>query len=188
MITAKVCQDGITRCSWVTEDETYLEYHDREWGQPTKGQVPLFEAISLEGFQAGLSWLTILKRREAFRAAFSGFDPVSIAEYDENDVNRLLGNSAIIRNKAKILSVINNARVTLEQNLDLTQLLWSFAPDDTWRPEGEFQWLATSPESEAMSKELKRLGFSFVGPTTMYALMQSSGMIFDHAPNCFVTK
>jgi len=188
MITAKVCQDGITRCSWVTENKTYLEYHDREWGRPTKGQVPLFEAISLEGFQAGLSWLTILMRREAFRSAFSGFDPARIAEYDENDVRTLLGNSAIIRNKAKILSVINNARVTLEQNLDLTELLWSFAPDATGKPEGEFQWLATSPESEAMSKELKRLGFSFVGPTTMYALMQSSGMIFDHAPNCFVTK
>ena len=184
-MTSKVCLDGIRRCSWVTEDEIYIRYHDREWGTTTTKQRDLFEAICLEGFQAGLSWFTILKRREGFRAAFDKFDSKKIANYTEVDVERLLRDERIIRNLAKINSTIKNARVVEEQRIDLRDLLWSFAPKRTVTARSNFEWKANSRESTAMSKELKRLGFSFVGSTTMYALMQSTGMIFDHSPGCF---
>jgi DNA-3-methyladenine glycosylase I len=175
--------DGNLRCSWVTDDPIYVEYHDQEWGRRATGQRDLFEAISLEGFQAGLSWLTILRRRAGFRAAFNNFELEKVAAFDEGDVQRLMLDPGIIRNRSKIRSVIHNARLILEKNLDLKRELWQFAPDRQPDRE-EFEWLVTSPESDAMSKHLKALGFKFVGSTSMYALMQSTGMISDHAPDC----
>ena len=185
MKTTMSFPDGKDRCHWVTDDQTYIDYHDHEWGTETRGQVPLFEAICLEGFQAGLSWLTILKRREGFRSAFDGFIPEIVSNYGLEDVERLVQDERIIRNRAKVQSAIKNAQLIQEQRIDLTELLWSFAPKSEVAQSNESDWLASSAESDAMSKELKRLGFSFVGSTTMYALMQSTGMIFDHAPNCF---
>ena len=173
------------RCSWVTDDAIYINYHDKEWGTGGRDQQQLFEAICLEGFQAGLSWLTILKRREGFREAFHHFDIEKVACLQASDVERLMQNPRIIRNRAKIQSTINNANVVLDKGLDLTELLWSFAPEAVDTSEQEFIWRATTKESDAMSKALKKLGFSFVGSTTMYALMQSSGMVNDHAPGCF---
>jgi DNA-3-methyladenine glycosylase I len=184
-MSSKVLSDGIRRCSWLTENPLYVRYHDKEWGTVTTNQRDLFESICLEGFQAGLSWLTILKRREDFRKAFDNFDSKKIAEYGKREVNRLRSDESIIRNLAKINSAINNARVVEKHNINLPELLWSFAPRKRITPRSGFSWQATSSESEAMSKELKRMGFSFVGSTSMYALMQSSGMIFDHAPGCF---
>jgi DNA-3-methyladenine glycosylase I len=178
-------EDGLTRCGWLNDDQTYRDYHDHEWGVRTVGQAQLFEGICLEGFQAGLSWLTILKRREGFRRAFHNFEVAAVAEMTEDRIEELMLDASIIRNRAKISSAIKNARVVMEKNLDLTELLWSFAPATSLTPSKDFEWRASSPESDAMSKELKSLGFSFVGSTTMYALMQSSGMIEDHAPGCF---
>ncbi len=177
--------DGITRCSWVSNDQIYIDYHDHEWGQPTKNQRDLFEAICLEGFQAGLSWLTILKRRQGFRDAFDNFESAKVASYGKREINRLMKDEGIIRNLAKINSAINNARVVEDNGIDLVEALWFFAPAKRVTRRTNFEWVATSTEAEAMSKHLKQLGFSFVGPTTMYALMQSTGMIFDHAPGCF---
>ncbi|MFM1783744.1 MAG: hypothetical protein RLZZ579_21 [Actinomycetota bacterium] len=177
--------DGITRCGWVSDDQIYIDYHDREWGQPTKNQRDLFEAICLEGFQAGLSWLTILKRRQGFRDAFDNFDSAKVAKYGKREINRLLKDEGIIRNLAKINSAINNAKVVEDNGINLVETLWSFAPAKRVTRRTNFEWVATSKDAEAMSKHLKKLGFSFVGPTTMYALMQSTGMIFDHAPGCF---
>lgn len=185
MTLTKTFEDGITRCGWLNDDLLYRDYHDKEWGTETKGQTELFEGICLEGFQAGLSWLTILKRREGFRRAFHGFEVGKVASMSASEVSALTQNQEIIRNRAKIESAIKNARVVIDQEIDLTQLLWSFAPENPVAPAENFSWQATSPESDALSKELKRLGFSFVGSTTMYALMQSTGMIQDHAPGCF---
>ena len=177
--------DGLSRCSWLNADPLYIAYHDEEWGTETKGQRELFEGICLEGFQAGLSWFTILKRREGFRRAFDNFEVEKVASYNDDKVALLLEDPGIIRNKAKINSAIKNARLIVEKDIDLTDLMWSFAPSQPLSSDADFEWKATSPESDAMSKELRRLGFSFVGSTTMYALMQSTGMIQDHAPGCF---
>jgi len=185
MTLVKIFEDGMARCGWLNDDLLYRDYHDHEWGVKTIGQNQLFEGICLEGFQAGLSWLTILKRREGFRRAFHNFDVTRVSKMSEAEVETLMLDASIIRNRAKILSAINNARVILERQLDLTELLWSFAPESPLTKADEFEWRATSPESDAMSKALKKLGFSFVGSTTMHALMQSSGMIQDHAPGCF---
>ncbi len=185
MSHTRVHADGITRCSWVTDDEIYLRYHDTEWGSEGRGQRELFEAICLEGFQAGLSWITILKRREGFRRAFENFEIEKVAKFDANKIEELMLNPEIIRNRAKIISAINNANVVLEKDLDLTELIWSHAPAIRQTREVGFTWHATSAESVALSKSLRKLGFSFVGPTTMYALMQSSGLVQDHAPGCF---
>ena len=185
MTKVREFSDGLTRCNWLNQDQLYIDYHDNEWGVETKGQRELFEGISLEGFQAGLSWFTILRRREGFRAAFENFEVEKVAAYDDQKVAELLGDERIIRNRAKINSVINNARVVLDKDINLTELMWGFAPKDPLSPAENFEWKATSAESDALSKELKRLGFSFVGSTTMYALMQSTGMIQDHAPGCF---
>lgn len=182
---AKAFPDGNIRCSWVTEDPVYLSYHDTEWGTPTTDARSLFEGICLEGFQAGLSWLTILKRREGFRAAFANFDAEQVARFTDADLERLVQDERIIRNRAKIKSAINNARVVVDGEINLSELLWSFAPTNRITSRENFAWHATSEESDRMSKELKRLGFSFVGSTGMYALMQSTGMIFDHSPDCF---
>ena len=145
----------------------------------------MFEAICLEGFQAGLSWITILKRREGFRQAFEKFEIEKVARFDANKIEDLMLNPEIIRNRAKIISVINNANIVLDKELDLIELIWSHAPAVRQTPDVDFTWRATSDESVALSKTLRKLGFSFVGPTTMYALMQSSGLVQDHAPGCF---
>lgn len=179
--------DGFTRCRWPKTDPIYLDYHDREWGVPLRGDDALFENLSLEGFQAGLSWITILRRREAFRKAFRGFEISKVAKMTERDVARLMLNDGIIRNRAKIESVIKNARICQELETSLEELIWSHAPKVRTKRIGvnDFQWLAVTAESEALSKSLRSLGFSFVGPTTMYAMMQSIGMVNDHAPGCF---
>lgn len=179
--------DGKTRCGWPHGDELYTHYHDTEWGVPVRGDDEMFERIALEGFQAGLSWITILRRREGFRKAFLGFDLESVAALTPADVSELMSDVGIIRNRAKIEATIKNARLALELPGGISDFVWQFAPErgnHTTAAEG-FAWQATSPESTAMSKALRKLGFGFVGPTTMYALMQATGMINDHSPDCF---
>ena len=173
----------LPRCGWALSAPEYIAYHDEEWGTPLHGDTALFERLSLEAFQSGLSWLIILRKRAAFRAAFEGFDIAAVAGFDESDVERLLGDAGIVRNRAKIEAAIGNARAITDQVPEgLDALLWSFAPPPAGPPE---QVRATSPESVAMAKELKRRGFRFVGPTTAYALMQATGMVNDHAPSCW---
>lgn len=184
MTNSRIHEDGRERCSWLTDDPIYVAYHDQEWGRRATQQQDLFEAIALEGFQAGLSWLTILKRRDGFREAFHNFEIPKVAQMQDRDVDALMQNPRIIRNRAKILATIHNARVIEEHNLDLKEILWSFAPSERKTELSEFQWQSISPESVALSQHLQSLGFKFVGPTTMYALMQSTGIIHDHAPNC----
>jgi DNA-3-methyladenine glycosylase I len=183
-------EDGLERCSWAGRDPQYIRYHDEEWGVRVVGDQQMFERLSLEGFQAGLSWLSILKRREGFRSSFKGFDLVAVANLTEAEVENMMLDSGIIRNRAKILSTISNARICLGLEAGISDLLWSFAPEESKKTlsvvqPGGFQWVATSLYSEAMAKELKRLGFGFVGSTTMHALMQATGMLNEHAPNCF---
>lgn len=179
--------DGVTRCAWPKADELYVHYHDTEWGVPLTGDDAMFERVALEGFQAGLSWITILRRREAFRKAFRGFDISKVAKMTERDVDRLMSNEGIIRNRSKIQSTISNAKLTLALDQSLSDLIWSHAPKVRTKPATakSFEYLAVTKESEELSKTLRKLGFSFVGPTTMYALMQSIGMVNDHAPGCF---
>ena len=185
--------DGLTRCQWPGNDPLYIHYHDTEWGVPLSGDQEMFERISLEGFQAGLSWITILKRREGFRKAFKNFDFKKVAKFTDVEVERLMQDERIIRNRSKIQSTIKTAGLVLEMQKNresISELLWQFAPPEKKRttPAKAFEWRATSAESEAISKALKSRGFGFVGPTTMYALMQSIGMINDHAPGCFRRK
>ncbi|CAB4624776.1 unannotated protein [freshwater metagenome] len=180
-------EDGLARCSWLNNDPVYIEYHDQEWGVEVRGDREIFERITLEGFQAGLSWISILKRREGFRAAFHNFELEAVAALTSNDVERLMLDIGIIRNRAKILSTIQNANVILEMQAhgeSISDLVWSFQPPAVERQEGGFSWLAITPESTALSKELRLRGFGFVGPTTMYAMMQAIGMVKDHAPGC----
>jgi len=177
--------DGLTRCSWPKQDELYVKYHDTEWGVPVIGENELFERVCLEGFQAGLSWITILKRREGFRKAFRKFEINKVAKFTEEDVERLMLDEGIIRNRAKIVSTISNARLCLRLERPLSEIIWSHAPKSRSVSAKNFELLAQSKESENLSRELRSLGFSFVGPTTMYALMQSIGMVNDHAPGCF---
>jgi DNA-3-methyladenine glycosylase I len=164
----------------------YRDYHDEEWGRPVRGRVPLFERMSLEAFQSGLSWAIILRKRENFRAAFDGFDIETVARYDETDVARLMADAGIVRNGAKIAATIANAQAAIDLDIDLSDLLWSFAPPPRPRPKDISDVPATSPESVAMARELKRNGFKFVGPTTAYALMQATGMVDDHVQACWV--
>jgi DNA-3-methyladenine glycosylase I len=183
----------MTRCTWPGQDAQYIEYHDQEWGVPRFGDDEMFERISLEGFQAGLSWITILKRREGFRKAFKNFEVKKIAKLTELNVEKLMLNEGIIRNRAKIVSTIKNANLVLElqkQGESISDIVWSFAPPANKRTTStkNFEWRATTPESDALSKELRRLGFGFVGSTTMYALMQATGLVNDHAPGCFRRK
>ena len=180
-------EDGLTRCSWTKSDELYIHYHDTEWGVPLEGDDAMFERVALEGFQAGLSWITILRRRENFRKAFKNFEIAKVARMSDNDIEKLMGNEGIIRNRAKIASTIANAKLTLKLEGSLSEIIWDHAPKvRTKRVSAEkFEFVATTPESEALSRTLRKLGFSFVGPTTMYALMQSIGMVNDHAPGCF---
>jgi DNA-3-methyladenine glycosylase I len=180
----------LPRCGWVTSDPIYLAYHDEEWGVPVHDDRRLFEMLILEGAQAGLSWITILKRREGYRRAFHGFDPQRIARYKEKDVARLLADPGIIRNRAKVEATIKNARASLDLIEDagsLDHFLWQFVGGkpkvNRWRTLKEIP--AETSESKAMSKELRRRGFGFVGPTICYAFMQAVGMVDDHIVSCF---
>ena len=174
------------RCSWANSAPEYVTYHDEEWGTPLHGDDALFERLCLEAFQSGLSWITILRKRPAFRAAFAGFAIEAVAAFDADDEARLMADAGIVRNRAKISAAVRNARAALELPEGLSALLWSFAPDDGRpRPATITDVPATSPESVAMAKELKRRGFVFVGPTTAYALMQATGMVDDHVADCF---
>jgi len=177
-----VGEDGISRCWWGASTPDYAVYHDREWGVPVADDRHLFEKLSLEGFQSGLSWLTILRKREAFRVAFSGFDFSKIARYDEADVDRLLGDAGIVRHRGKIEATINNAGRSIElvdEVGSLAAFFWSFEPGE---PAGDLP--SETAESRAMAKALKTRGFRFVGPTTCYAFMQSMGIVNDHLPGC----
>ena len=183
----EVGPDRTPRCGWVGDDPEYRRYHDEEWGRPLHGDRELFEKLSLEGFQAGLSWITILRKRPGFRAAFARFDPARVAACDDDDVQRLMTDPGIVRNRAKILATIGNARlVAAMQPGALDELLWSFAPQrEALRPRALRDVPVTTPESASMSKTLRAQGFRFVGPTTMYALMQSTGMVDDHLLGCW---
>ena len=182
--------DGVDRCSWAGTDAEYQRYHDTEWGFALHGDRPLFEKLSLEGFQAGLSWITILRRRENFRAAFHGFEIDKVAAMTPAEADALMQNTGIIRNRAKIEATIANARIaaqlTAESPGALDRLIWGFAPPRRQTPPATFAEIpAVTDESTAMSKALRGLGFRFVGPTTLYALMQSSGIVDDHVAGCF---
>ena len=168
------------RCSWATSAPEYVAYHDDEWGTPLHGEQALFERLSLEAFQSGLSWLIILRKRPGFRTAFADFEVDAVATFGEADVARLLADAAIVRNRAKIEATIGNARAIRDNIDDLDALLWLYAPQPA-----PFEFRATSAESVAMSKELKRRGLRFVGPTTCYSLMQAVGMVNDHQPECW---
>ena len=178
--------DGVTRCGWVGADPDYQRYHDQEWGRPLHGDRALFEKIALEGFQAGLSWLTILRKRPRFREVFCGFEPAVVADFGDSDIERLMADAGIIRNRAKIEATIGNARLVREMaEGELDEVLWSFAPEPGPRPRTMADYQAVTPESTAMSKQLRLRGLRFVGPTTMYALMQSAGMVDDHLAGCW---
>lgn len=178
--------DGRARCPWGANQPDYAEYHDIEWGVALRGEAALFERITLEAFQSGLAWLTILRKREAFRRAFAEFDPRRVAEFGPDDRQRLLADAGIVRNRAKIDAAIRNAGAVLELDRPLDELLWSFAPQaPRARPKKPDDVPAITPESKAMAKELKSRGFVFVGPTTCYALMQATGMVDDHLAGCW---
>jgi DNA-3-methyladenine glycosylase I len=174
------------RCAWADSAPEYVAYHDEEWGTPLHGDDALFERLCLEAFQSGLSWITILRKRPAFREAFGGFAIDAVAAFTTEDEARLMADAAIVRNRAKIGAAIRNARAAQELPDGLSVLLWGFAPsDDRARPGTLGDVPTTSPESVAMARELKRRGFVFVGPTTAYALMQATGMVDDHVAYCF---
>jgi len=179
--------DGLRRCAWGESTDDYRVYHDTEWGRPVHGDDALFERVSLEAFQSGLSWITILRRREGFRAAFAGFEIAKVAAYGPEDAERLLLDTGIIRNRAKIEATIANARAALELADGLDALVWRFAGDpDRPAPRTLDEVPAVTPESTALAKELKKNGFRFVGPTTAYALMQACGLVNDHLAECHV--
>jgi len=182
----RIGPDGIALCAWVGDDPEYRRYHDEEWGRPLHGDRPLFEKMSLEGFQAGLSWITILRKRPRFREVFAGFDPAVIAAFDQSDVERLMADAGIIRNRLKIEATISNAQLMLGlDDGEFDAFMWSFAPPTWPRPVTFADVAATTAESDAMSKALRKRGFRFVGSTTMYALMQSTGMVDDHVEGCW---
>ena len=177
--------DGLARCPWGASDEM-REYHDEEWGRPISGESAWFERLSLEAFQSGLSWATILRKRPAFRAAFDGFDADAVATYDDEDRARLMADAGIVRNRLKVEATITNARATvgLRESGGLEQFLRGFAPEQQPAPRDTAEIVTTSPESVALSKALKKAGFAFVGPTTMHALMEATGLVNDHLVGC----
>jgi DNA-3-methyladenine glycosylase I len=183
--------DGVTRCFWAGSDPLYRRYHDEEWGRPVADDTRLFEKLCLEGFQSGLAWITILRKRENFRAAFAGFDIPTVAAFTDADVDRLVSDAGIVRHRGKIVSTINNARRALDLQTEagsLAAFIWGFEPAPESRPAG-FTMKDIQPktaESTALSKELKKRGWSFVGPTTVYAFMQSMGLVNDHLDGCDV--
>ena len=176
--------DGRPRCWWAVSTPEYVAYHDEEWGRPVRDDRALFEKLCLEAFQSGLSWITILRKRSAFRAAFCGFDIERVAAFGEQDVERLMADAGIVRNRAKILATVANARAALD--VPLGELIWSFAPAPRPRPRARADVPAVTSESTALAKELKKRGFRFVGPTTAYALMQACGLVDDHIEGCCV--
>jgi DNA-3-methyladenine glycosylase I len=187
--------DGVVRCWWPGNDDLYCDYHDEEWGRPTLDDTQLFEKICLEGFQAGLSWLTILRKRENFRRAFAGFDFQAIARFNSRSLERLLGDAGIVRHRGKIESTINNAaraRTLEKEEGSLAAFFWGFEPHASARPKRlnlrALMQLAKTPESTALSKELKRRGWTYVGPTTAYAFMQAMGLVNDHLEGCAVRE
>jgi DNA-3-methyladenine glycosylase I len=180
----------VKRC-WETGDPLYIAYHDEEWGRPVTDEHGLYERLCLEGFQSGLSWLTILRKRAHFRAAFAGFDPELVARFGEADVERLLGDAGIVRHRGKIEAAIANARGVLalrETGSPLHELVWSFRPEPAPAPRSFADWHAKTAESAALSKLLKEHGFRFVGPTTVYATMQACGLVNDHLADCWVRE
>lgn len=186
----RIGEDGRPRCWWPGDDPLYVRYHDHEWGRPTVDDLLLFEKLCLEGFQSGLAWITILRKRENFRAAFAGFDPALVAAFDDADVERLLGDTGIVRHRRKIESTINNARRALElidETGSLAAHLWRFEPSG---PEGEpaagSPVPASTPTSNRLAADLKRRGWTWLGPTTAYAFMQAMGLVNDHRPGCWV--
>ncbi|MGH2793498.1 MAG: DNA-3-methyladenine glycosylase I [Actinomycetota bacterium] len=186
-------EDGRTRCWWCVTDPLYRDYHDREWGRPVADDVRLFEKLTLEGFMSGLSWLTILRKRENFRRAFKGFEPAVVARFKERDVERLLGDAGIVRHRGKIESTINNARryrELVDEFGSLASYAWQFESDPASRPKkltyGILMETTASAESKAMSKDLRKRGWSFVGPTTVYSFMEAMGLVDDHLDGCHV--
>jgi DNA-3-methyladenine glycosylase I len=180
-------EDGISRCRWGNSAPEYGAYHDTEWGFPVDDDIRLFEKLSLEGFQSGLSWLTILRKREGFRKAFKGFDPNKVARFSETDVERLLGDASIIRHRGKIEAVINNAQRMTElrdSEGSLAAYVWQFEPKRHKSRRNFAEVPAVTPESQAMAKDLKKRGWRFVGPTTAYAFMQAMGLVNDHMKGC----
>ena len=181
--------DGRRRCWWALSAPEYVGYHDDEWGRPVTSDDGLFERLTLEAFQSGLSWLTILRKRDAFRSAFAGFDIARVAEFGQADVERLLADASIVRNRAKIEAAIANARAArqaVEEEGSLAALLWRFAPPRRRAPRRRDDLPATTSESAALARELRRRGFRFVGPTTAYATMQACGLVNDHVSGCLV--
>ncbi len=187
----EVAPDGVARCWWCGDDSLYRAYHDEEWGRPVADDRRLFEKLSLEGFQSGLSWLTILRKRDNFRRAFRGFDPAAVARFNRLSVDRLMSDAGIVRNRAKIEATISNARRYLDlvdEKGSLSAYVWSFEPEPSTRPDRlDYETLmqaSTSPESVALSKDLRGRGWAFVGPTTAYAFMQAMGLVNDHLSGC----
>ncbi|CAN5225995.1 DNA-3-methyladenine glycosylase [soil metagenome] len=187
--SSRAAEPPVVRC-WPTADPLYIAYHDDEWGRPVRDEQRLLERLCLEGFQSGLSWITILRKRENFRAAFCGFDPERVARFGDEDVQRLMADAGIVRNRAKIEATVANARATValhEAHQTLRALLWSFAPaEPAPAPLALQEMPATTPESKALARGLKQRGFRFVGPTTAYALMQATGIVNDHVEGCVV--
>ena len=177
-----LCEDGLRRPPWAARDPLLREYYDTEWGMPVHDEAGLFERLVLEGFQSGLSWVTILRKRPAFREAFAGFDPDAVAAFGEEDVARLMSDERIVRNRRKIDAAITNARAVVELRSDggLSQLIWSYRPESTPQPRTMDEVPSNSEESKALAKDLKRRGFSFVGPVTIFALMEAIGVIDTH--------
>jgi DNA-3-methyladenine glycosylase I len=180
--------DGLVRCDWATSAAEYISYHDEEWGRPVRGDDEVFERLTLEAFQSGLAWITILRKRENFRAAFAGFSIPAVAAFDEKDVERLLADAGIIRNRAKIEAAVANARAALDLPGGLPELVWKYADPAAPAPRTIKDVPATTPGSKALAKELRARGFRFVGPTTAYALMQAIGLVNDHISDCWVRE
>ncbi len=188
-MTAVVGEDGVRRCPWTMSAPEYIPYHDHEWGRAVRGDDAVFERLVLEAFQSGLSFITILRKREAFRAAFAGFSIEAVARFTEADAERLMSDTGIIRNRAKITASLANARAAMAVPEGLSELVWSFAPTRRRAaPKLDADIPAVTPESTALAKELKRRGFQFVGPTTAYAHMQATGMVNDHLASCHARK
>ena len=177
--------DGKLRCPWGLSAPDYLAYHDEEWGRPVRGDTAIFERLCLEGFQSGLSWLTILRKRENFRAAFAGFDAPAVAAFGEKDVARLMADAGIVRNRAKINAVISNARAMLDLPDGLSALVWKYAAEEDHAPRTLAEVPSSTPASKALSAELRRHGCIFTGPVTAYATMQACGVVNDHLAACF---
>jgi DNA-3-methyladenine glycosylase I len=182
-----VGEDGVRRCAWGASTPAYQAYHDDEWGRPVGDDRRVFEKLCLEGFQAGLSWLTILRKRDGFRRAFASFDPAVVAAFGDADIDRLLADAGIVRHRGKILATINNAQATVRlrsQDVSLAAMLWEHEPSASRPPGSDDDLPSSTPESQALSAALRRQGFRFVGPTTVYAAMQSLGVVNDHLDDC----